>query len=101
MIETIYSKENNQYLLMDRVYEDNQTRTLATEYGLISVAPTKNENKLGIITKSYTNIVMKLNTIFIIKMFLEKVFTRYDWICMASYFLRTLCRAALILATIV
>ncbi len=45
MIETIYSEENHKYLLMDRVYECNQTRTLATEHGFLSVVPTKKKRK--------------------------------------------------------
>lgn len=61
LIETIYS-ENDHYLLMDRAYEDDKTRTLASENGFIPVVPPKRIVKaLGSMIKNSTNTVMRLN----------------------------------------
>ena len=40
LIESIYSK-NNSYLLVNRVYEDNKTITLAKAHGFHAVVPPK------------------------------------------------------------
>ena len=45
LIESIYSKNNN-YLLMDRAYEDDKTLTLAKEHGFNAVVPPKKNRKL-------------------------------------------------------
>ena len=44
LIETICS-EDDHYLLMDRAYEDDKTRALATEHGFIPVVPPKRNRK--------------------------------------------------------
>ncbi len=44
-IESIYSKNNN-YLLMDRAYEDDKTLALAKTHGFKTVVPTKKNCKL-------------------------------------------------------
>ena len=43
LIELIYSKNNN-YLLMDRAYEDDKTLALAKNHGLKIVAPPKKKS---------------------------------------------------------
>ena len=43
LIESIYSKNNN-YLLMDRAYEDDKTLALAENHGLKIVAPPKKKS---------------------------------------------------------
>lgn len=46
LLKIIYSKDNH-YLLMDRAYEDNKTRTLAIQQGFIPVVlPKKNRKEL-------------------------------------------------------
>lgn len=44
LIETICS-EDNHYLLMDRAYEDDKTRSLAMENRFIPVVPSKKNRK--------------------------------------------------------
>ena len=44
LIETIYS-EDDHYLLMDRAYEDDKTRALASDHGFIPVVPPKKNRK--------------------------------------------------------
>ena len=44
LLETIYS-EDEHYLLMDRAYEDDKTRTLAQQQGFIPVVPPKKNRK--------------------------------------------------------
>ena len=44
LIESIYSDDNH-YLLMDRAYEDDRTRTLAVQQGFIPVVPPKKNRK--------------------------------------------------------
>ena len=44
LIESFYS-EDNHYLLMDRAYEDNNTRELALKQGFIPVVPSKRNRK--------------------------------------------------------
>ena len=43
LIESIYSKNNN-YLLMDRAYEDDKTLALAKNHGLKTVVPPKKKS---------------------------------------------------------
>ena len=43
LIESIYSKNNN-YLLMDRAYEDDKTLTLAKNHGFKTVVPPKKKS---------------------------------------------------------
>ena len=43
--KSIYSKNNN-YLLMDRAYEDDKTLALAKEHGFNAVVPPKKNRKL-------------------------------------------------------
>ncbi len=45
LIESLYSKNNN-YLLMDRVYEDNKNLALAKDYGFKTVVSSKKNRKL-------------------------------------------------------
>ena len=44
LLETIYSDDNH-YLLMDRAYEDDETRALAVQQGFIPVVPPKKNCK--------------------------------------------------------
>lgn len=44
LIESFYS-EHNHYLLMDRAYEDNETRKIAAEQGFVPVVPPKRNRK--------------------------------------------------------
>ena len=43
LIESIYSKNNN-YLLMDRAYEDDKTLALAKNHGFKTVVPPKKKS---------------------------------------------------------
>ena len=43
LIESIYSKNNN-YLLMDRAYEDDKTLALAKDHGFNTVVPPKKKS---------------------------------------------------------
>ena len=78
LIESIYSKNNN-YLLMDRAYEDDKTLALANDHGFHTVVPLKKNRKLS---WSYDRHLYKHRNI-IEQYFLRlkrfrKVFTRYD-----------------------
>lgn len=44
LLKSIYSK-NEHYLLMDRAYEDDKTRTLAVQQGFIPIVPPKRNRK--------------------------------------------------------
>ena len=44
LIESFYS-EGKHYLLMDRAYEDNETRELAVKQGFVPVVPPKRNRK--------------------------------------------------------
>lgn len=44
LIDTIYS-EDRHYLLMDRAYEDDRTRSLAEKNGFVPVVPPKKNRK--------------------------------------------------------
>ena len=44
LIESFYS-EDKHYLLMDRAYEDNETRELAVKQGFVPVVPPKRNRK--------------------------------------------------------
>ena len=46
LIESIYSKNNN-YLLMDRAYENDKTLALAKAYGLKTIVPPKKNRKFS------------------------------------------------------
>ena len=78
LIESIYSDDNH-YLLMDRAYEDDRTRTLAVQQGFIPVVPPKKNRKEP---WDYDKEIYKrrneIERYFLrIKRF-RKVFTRYD-----------------------
>ncbi len=78
LIESIYSKNNN-YLLMDRAYEDDKTLTLAKSHGFKVVVPPKKNRKLS---WNYDRHLYKHRNI-IERYFLRlkrfrKVLTRYD-----------------------
>ena len=78
LIESIYSDDNH-YLLMDRAYEDDMTRTLAVQQGFIPVVPPKKNRKEP---WDYDKEIYKrrneIERYFLrIKRF-RKVFTRYD-----------------------
>ena len=45
LIESLHPKNNN-YLLMDRAYEDDKTLALAKNHGFKTVVPTKKNRKL-------------------------------------------------------
>lgn len=66
LIKSINSKVAR-YLLMDRAYEDDETRALALKQGLIPVVPPKRiENLPGNMTRNYINVVTKLNAFFFV-----------------------------------
>ena len=53
------------YLLMDRAYEGDETRTLALELGYISVVPPKSNRKiLGTMISNCTNCTIRLRDFF-------------------------------------
>jgi len=78
LIKSFYS-EHNHYLLMDRAYEDNETRKLAAEQGFIPVVPPKSNRKYP--WKYDKELYKRRNEVeryFLrIKRF-RRVFTRYD-----------------------
>ena len=78
LIETIYSEDNHD-LLMDRAYEDNQTRALAKEHGFnVVVPPKKNRKDPWEYDKEIYKKRNQVERYFLrIKRF-RKVFTRYD-----------------------
>ena len=64
LIESIYSKNNN-YLLMDRVYEDDKTFDLAEAPSFyIVVSPKKIVSYLGVTIDTFINIAILSNDIF-------------------------------------
>ena len=66
LIESFYS-EDKHYLLMDRAYEDNETRELAVKQGFVPVVPPKRNRKiLGNMIRNFTSVAMKLNDIFFV-----------------------------------
>jgi len=66
LIKSIDSKVAR-YLLMDRAYEDDETRALALKQWLITVVPPKRiENLPGNMTRNYINVVTKLNAFFFV-----------------------------------
>ena len=66
LIESFYS-EDKHYLLMDRAYEDNETRELAVKQGFVPVVPPKETVKiLGNMIRNFTSDAMKLNDIFFV-----------------------------------
>ena len=78
LLKTIYSG-NEQFLLMDRAYEDDETRALALKQGFIPVVPPKKNRKEP---WDYDKEIYKrrneIERYFLrIKRF-RKVFTRYD-----------------------
>lgn len=57
-----YYKTDDIFLLMDRAYEGDKIRKLASLHGLNPVVPPKKTgSNLGIMIRSYTNVGMKLN----------------------------------------
>lgn len=67
-LETICSVDNH-YLLMDRAYEDDKTRSLAMENGFIPVIPPK---------KNCKDPCNEVEHYFLRLKRFRKVFTRYD-----------------------
>lgn len=78
LLATIYS-EYGHYLLMDRAYEDDATRSLAIEQGFIPVVPPKkNRKKPWEYDKEIYKCRNQVERFFLrIKRF-RRVFTRYD-----------------------
>ncbi len=78
LIESIYSKNNN-YLLMDRAYEDDQTLALAKNHAFKTVVPPKKNRKSP---WSYDRHIYKhcniIEQYFLRLKRFRKVFTRYD-----------------------
>ena len=59
LLNTIYS-EDEQYLLMDRAYEDDKTRSLAEKMDLFLLSlPKRTENSHRNMIKNFTNEEMK------------------------------------------
>lgn len=77
-MESIYS-ENNHSLLMDRAYEDDETRALAEKQGFVPVVPPKrNRKEPWDYDKELYKRRNEIERYFLrIKRF-RKVFTRYD-----------------------
>ena len=66
LIESFYS-EDKHYLLMDRAYEDNETRELAIKQGFVPLFRQKETVKiLGNMIRNFTSAAMKLNDIFFV-----------------------------------
>lgn len=78
LLEIIYS-ENGHFLLMDRAYEDDETRALAVRQGFVPVVPPKkNRKELWKYDKELYKRRNEVERLFLrIKRF-RKVFTRYD-----------------------
>ena len=78
LIGSIYSKNNN-YLLMDRAYEDDKTLYLAKDHGFKTVVPPKKNRKLP---WSYDRHLYKhrnnIERYFLRLKRFRKVFTRHD-----------------------
>ena len=64
LIESIYSKNNN-YLLMDRAYEDDKTLDLAKNHGFKTVVLPKKKivSHLGVMINTFINIAILSNDI--------------------------------------
>ena len=62
LIESFYS-EDKHYLLMDRAYEDNETRELAIK---LLFRQKETVKILGNMIRNFTSAVMKLNDIFFV-----------------------------------
>ena len=78
LIECFYS-EHNHFLLMDRAYEDNQTRKLAKEQGFIPVVPPKcNRKKPWKYDKELYKRRNEVERFFLRLKRFRRVFTRYD-----------------------
>jgi transposase len=78
LIETIRS-EDEHYLLMDRAYEDDKTRALATEHGFIPVVPPKkNRKEPWEYNKELYKRRNEVERYFLRLKRFRKVFTRYD-----------------------
>lgn len=78
LIETICS-ENNHYLLMDRAYEDDKTRSLAMENKFIPVVPPKKNRKdPWDYDKKLYKLRNEVERYFLRLKRFRKVFTRYD-----------------------
>ena len=53
------------YLLMDRAYEDDETRALVFSRGLVPVVPqNRTENRLGFMIRKFTNVATRLSVFF-------------------------------------
>lgn len=67
LIESFYS-EDKHYLLMDRAYEDNETRELAIKQGVLYLLFRQKETVkiLGNMIRNFTSAAMKLNDIFFV-----------------------------------
>ena len=78
LLDTIYSEEE-QYLLMDRAYEDDKTRSLAVENGFIPVVPPKrNRKELWDYDKELYKQRNEVERFFLRLKRFRKAFTRYD-----------------------
>ena len=78
LIEFTCSKNNN-YLLMDRAYEDDKTLALAKSYGFRTVVPPKKNRKLPwSFDKQLYKQRNNIERHFLRLIHLRKVFARYD-----------------------
>lgn len=78
LIESIFS-DNEHYLLMDRAYEDDATRALAVEQGVIPVVPPKkNRKEPWEYDKELYKRRNEVERYFLRLKRFRKVFTRYD-----------------------
>ena len=78
MLAEIYS-EDKHYLLMDRAYEDDKTRSLAEENGFIpAVPPKKNRKEPWDYDKELYKRRNEVERFFLRLKRFRKVFTRYD-----------------------
>lgn len=78
LIESIYS-EDYHYLLMDRAYEDDETRALAEKQGFIPIVPPKrNRKEPWDYDKELYKRRNEVERFFLRLKRFRKVFTRYD-----------------------
>ncbi len=78
LIETICSNDKH-YLLMDRAYEDEKTRALASAHGFIPVVPPKKNRKAPwVYDKELYKRRNEVERYFLRLKRFRKVFTRYD-----------------------
>ena len=78
LIESIYPKNNN-YILMDRAYEDDKTIALARAHGFHPVVPPKKNRKLPWLYDKQLYKQRNLIERFFLRLKrFRKVFTRYD-----------------------